>query len=284
MLRLVSAVLLALALTTVPAHAQKLISPSQFRDAVAGAIVRLEPRAAIEVTGELSLHVTAPPGANGEDEIDMTSNLDRGYEEYSWDPATLDDAVARWARFAVVPMEDVTAPDRLIGIMRTQGHIAGFAEMMQQADQPSMLVWRPVSGDVVEIMVFDGAEAVQFTTEASLADLNLTSDQAWALTPQNLPARLGPIDRSEIGEGVELFSGGNGLAPSVLLSPGFCAADDAGRFTYLLVDRDAYIRGDRRLQGDILVRVIRDGLVRDQQAFSTTILACTGGRLQEEHF
>lgn len=267
-----------------PAAAQKPLTPSEFRDAVIAVVLAQAPDTQIEVTGPLSFHATRADPSGGDNAVDMTTNLDRAYEEYGWDPATLNDIAVRWARFAVAPPENVQMPERIVGIMRTRSHVDGYGEMMRNAEEPDALVWRPIAGDVVEMMVFDSAEAVQFTTESALAELEVTPERAWAMTIENLPARLGPIESEEITGGVELFSGGNGLAPSVLLNPSLCTGDGSEHFSYLLVDRDAYVRADRRLGGDVQLRIIRDGMVRDQQAFSATILACNGGRLQEERF
>jgi hypothetical protein len=284
MLRWVLGVLTALMLIVAPAAAQKPLSRAEFRDAVI-AVVRAEaPDAEIEVTGELSFHVTREDPAGGDDDVDLTTNLDRGYEEHTWDPSTLDEVASRWARFATGPLEDNRMPERLVGIMRTQAHVVGFQEFMANAEEPGVLVWRPIAGDVVEMMVFDSAESVQFTTEDALAELNVTPERAWAMTVENLPARLGAIESEALAEGVELFSGGNGLAPSILLNPTLCAGEGNEWFSYLLVDRDAYVRGDRRVRGDVQIRAIRDGLVRDGDAFSATILVCAGGRLVEETF
>lgn len=171
-----------------PAWAQALLSPVQFRDAAIAMIEARAPDTRVEVTGDLSLHVVRS------DNHDMQVNLDRG-GEYQNDPASLETILDRWARLATSPPDDVRRADRIVAVVRPRGMVTAYEQYVAAASPDAMrLVTRPLAGDLLEVLVFDSEEAVQYASEQALAEIGLSIDQAWMLAPQNLPARLGEIE------------------------------------------------------------------------------------------
>lgn len=264
-----------------PAWGQALLTPSEFRDA-ALAIIRAEaPNAEIDLRGDLGLIIRNPANTAMPE---GTVNLDTGYAEYLRDPSALASIVDRWARFATQPPEASQRRDRVVAVLRSRAVLDGYvAAVAASAPQdPSPLVWRAFAGDLVEVLVFDGAETLQYATEASLAELGLEPAAAWALAPENLPSRLGPLQVGAVeGAGDLVYvTGGNGLAPSSLIDGRICSSQGAGDFVFLVVDRNGFVMADtgspaaRAQLMDLLKELQRTGA-----SMSLTPLGCRDGRL-----
>jgi hypothetical protein len=260
------------------AWAQDLMSPAQFQELYTQRVVGAAPGTAVTPLGALSLRITPP---SGDEDNGLTVNLDRAYAEYSAGPDDVETILDRWVRFATQPIENAQMPERIVSVLRTRSHVDGYTRAMSGDGQALRLVWRPFAGDLVEMIAFDSAEAIQFGTEDTLSDIGLSAEQAWALAPQNLPARLGALEHAVLAPGVTWVGGGNGLAPSVLTNAGWCGAPENANALYLIVDRDSFLMAERPTGVDAIRRV-RDGMLRDGNAFSATLLACEGGRLQAQ--
>jgi len=269
-----------------PAFAQQMLSQSEFRDAVVAMIRAEAPRAQIELRDELGITVRN----TGNKELpEFQVNLDNAYREYQNDPAALTDILDRWVRFATQAPEHAQMAERVVAVVRPRA----MAESMATASQdqrresglaPSSLVWRPLAGDLVEILVFDGAETIQYALEESLAEVGLTVDQAWSRAPLNLPERLGELEVGGV-EGADRLvyvTGGNGLAPSTLLDGGVCSRGNFDRHLFLLVDRNGYIVADRTDPvAETQFRQLLDEQRLSGDAISLTPLGCHNGRIAE---
>jgi hypothetical protein len=258
------------------AWAQETMSTVQFRDLYAQRVAAAVPGATITPLESLSLRITLPGGGDAQE---MTINLDRAYSEYSVAPDQLDTILGRWVRIASVLPLDAQLPERIVSVVRTADHVAGYAQALSQDGREVRLVWRPLAGDLVEMIAFDSPDAIQFGTEETLADMSITPEQAWVLAPQNLPARLGVLSQETLAPGLVWIGGGNGLAPSVLANAQWCAAPEHANALYLVVDRDSFLMAERP-GGVDAITLVRNGMVGDGSAFSATLLACENGRLQ----
>jgi hypothetical protein len=268
--------LVAMLFATSVAWAQETMSTAQFRDLYAQRVTAAVPGATITPLESLSLRIALPGGGDAQE---MTVNLDRAYSEYSAAPDQLDTILGRWVRIASATPGDAQQPDRIVSVVRTADHVAGYAQALSQDGEDVRLVWRPLAGDLVEMIAFDSPDAIQFATEETISDISITPEQAWALAPQNLPARLGALSQETLAPGLVWIGGGNGLAPSVLANAQWCAAPENANALYLVVDRDSFLMAERPGAVDAITRV-RDGMVSDGNAFSATLLACDNGRLQ----
>ncbi|MGE0743442.1 MAG: hypothetical protein AB7O98_19065 [Hyphomonadaceae bacterium] len=272
------AALFVLLLAQAPAGAQDLMTPSEFRDA-AIALIRAEvPEAQIEIRDELGITVRRP---ENQEMTEFSINFDNGYAEYQRNPDAVTDILDRWVSFAILPPEESQMAERVVAVLRTRDTLTSYAAALAQGETPATLVWRPFAGDLVEIIVFDGAETIQYASEQSLSDIGLTPDMAWAMAPGNLPARLGELEVGGVDGADRLVyvTGGNGLAPSSLTDAQTCSGDRA-TWGYLIVERNGFIATDL---SDAVARVqfrdLFEDLLRQQASLSITPLACRDGRL-----
>lgn len=264
--------------TASAALAQGVMTPAQFRDVYVERVTAAVPGATVTRSGDLSLSIATP--ATGEAGA-MQINLDRAYSEYTAVPDQLDVILGRWVRIATTPPESAQMPERIVSVVRTQEHVIGYTRALTRDGVEPRLVWRPLVGDLVEMIAFDSPDAIQLGTEDSLRDLNITPEQAWALAPQNLPARLGALTHETVAPGIVWVGGGNGLAPSVLTNAQWCAAPENANALYLVVDRDAFLMAERPAGVEAITRA-RNGMVSEGSAFSSTLMLCEGGRLQAQ--
>lgn len=277
MTRLIAALAFALALFIQPADAQSPLTPVQFRDATIAAVLELNPDIVVHVENDLSFTVRRPDGS------EQQVNLDYGYQRYVADPSALEPILDRWSRLAAQGPEFAQMPERIVAILRPRQFVDDYQAAIDRAppEHRSRLVSRPFAGDLLEVLVFDSAETVEYVTERALRDIGVTPEQAWALAPQNLPQRIGEMHISDIGYGGALISSSNGLGPSALTMPEACSGPDALHYVFIVVERDAYLRIDRR--GAIAQRGVsgfRDQLVREESILSGSMLECRNGRVQ----
>lgn len=253
------------------AYAQDLVSPSAFRDATIAAVHEHAPEAAIAVYDEFSFAVTMPDGQ------EMTVSLDFAYSRYQADPSTKDALIDRWSRMAAFGPEQSAGRDRIIAVLRDRATVDRYGQAFAEALRPARLVTRPFAGDLVEVLVFDSAESIQFVTNLALEELGVSGDEAWALAPLNLPQRLGAVVEEEVAPGLVVVGADSSIAPSALTLPGFCAIDDNAVFLYFIPDREWYVVADPRRGADL--PGLRDRMAANGESISRTVLACRNGRL-----
>ena len=268
-----------------PALAQSLLGPSEFRDAVVAMIQAQAPNAQIEMRDALGITVRNP----GNKEMpEFQVNFDNAYREYQGNPGALAEFTARWARFATEMPEHSQMAERVVSVVRSRLTVEGMAaeaeRLAAEGGAGLRILWRPLAGDLVEVLVFDGAETIQYATPEALEELGLTVEQAWASTPNNLPARLGELELGGV-EGADRLvyvTGGNGLTPSTLLPGGVCAAAEMHTQLFLVVDRNGYIAADRADPiAHTQFRQLLDELRASSDAFSVTPLGCHNGTVAE---
>lgn len=269
------------------AEAQQLLTPREFTDAAVALIQHNAPNAQIERRDDLSINVR---GAT--DGGEYTMNFDNAYREYQANPAAMAEILDRWARMAAQGPEHAQMRERVVTVLRPRAMIDDFeaqsAAMRRQNDlPPSALVWRPFAGDLVEVVVFDGAESIQYALVESLQELDITPDVAWTIAPDNLPARLGELEVLGVGGTQNLIyvTGGNGLAPSPLADSDFCATEQGPNFVFLIVDRNGYIAADRTKSAAVTeFRALLEQIMREGGSMSSTPIACQGGRMHAVTF
>lgn len=265
-----------------PAHAQQVLSPREFVDAAVAVIQLRAPDVQVQRRDDLSVELSGSA-----DRPQHVMNFSNAYREYQNNPGAMTEIIDRWARLATQGPEESQMRERVVTVLRPRAMIAEFeaqvAAMERPADAPpSELVWREFAGDLVEIVVFDGAETIQYAMVESLAAIDISPEMAWAIAPDNLPARLGDL---EIGglQGMQhlvYVTGGNGLAPSSLTGSRFCASPTGRNFIFLVVDRNAYLMADRTVPGALAeFRALYEQIVREGGSMSTTPIACEGERM-----
>jgi hypothetical protein len=264
------AVLMLLAWTGF-AHAQALLSPTEFRDQVIALIGTIEPQAEVEIRDELGVTLHRQPGDEG-----IQVNFDNAYRDYINNPAILATIVERFARFAATDTPFERGHDRVIGVLRPRLAL----EEMQTAIGAS-LVWRPFAGDLIEILVFDSAERIEYAQASALEELGLTADAAWALAPANVRTRMGPLGREQLSPGIDFISGDNGITPSLLTVPDFCAAPETAGRLYLVLERNAILIADGR-EPDVRAAFIAfaHNAASAGESMSGSPLECRDSRLQ----
>ncbi len=256
------------------AMAQDVLAPEAFRDATIAAVRQHAPDAEIVTNDPLSFEVRRAGGETS------TMNLDYAYSRYQSDPAMMGQLIDRWSRIAAFGPEQAQARDRIIAVLRDRTTIERYSAAFASAPRPSSLVHRPFIGDLVEVLVFDSAESIQYVTNLALEDLGVTPEEAWALAPVNLPARLGVVEEEQVATGVVVVGAASGIAPSALTFPTFCAAEESAHLQYLVPDREWYMVVDRRTGADLTA--LRDLMVRTGETTSRTVMVCRDGRLVED--
>lgn len=282
---LIAAVLLCL--VAQPARAQQLLSPREFGDAAIALIRHNAPQAQIERRDDLGIYVHG-----GTEDGEYVMNLDNAYREYQTNPAALTDILDRWARVAAQGPEHAQMRERVVTVLRPRSMIDQFeaeSGAMRRSNNlpPSALVWRPFAGDLVEVVVFDGAESIQYAMVESLQQIDITPETAWVIAPDNLPARLGELEVQGVGGTQHLIyvTGGNGLALSPLADREFCGTVQGPNFIFLLVDRNGYIAADRTRSAAVTeFRTLYEQIMREGGSMSSTPIACQGGQMRAVTF
>jgi hypothetical protein len=262
------------------AWAQQMLSTREFVDAAIAHIQQSHPQARFERRDELGLFVqnAVLPEA--------TLNLHTAYDEYRANPSALTEILSRWTRIATLPPEDIEHPERLIVVLRPRAMIEQFAResaaiRARNNRPPTELVWRPFVGDLVEVIIFDGEETQQIAMVETLAQLNLTPEAAWALAPNNLASRMGPVEPIGVNGAQHLVIIGGSLASSAMLDPRFCATRQGPTFIFLLINPEAYVIANRSEPAAMReFWAFRRQLIGDRATMSETPFACEEGRLQ----
>ncbi len=261
-------------LATPGARAQTIASPEQFRDAVAARIQQLDPSAHITVRDSLSIGVS---GAT-----ESTVNLVNAYREYSASPDSLNEIIDRFARAvtsSLVDAQDVRS--RIVVILRPRAILNDAAQAAADLgpDAHAMtLIWRPFTGDLIQVVAIDGAETLRYATPDMLSDNHIGLDEAWSLAEANLPARLGQLLIVQLGRGrIYVASATSGLAPSALTQTARCGPGQRD-FIALVTSRDTFmfaLTGRRRDEERFLEAASR--IVESGASDSRTAIRCSGG-------
>ncbi len=269
----------ALALTAlvgvVTAFAQSQpLSQTQFRDAVADRIATLQPEARIAIRDQLGLSVTI---ANGET---WQVNLDNGYAEYTATTDQLSAIVDRWAHFVIRP-ERTRDPAAVVVVLRSYPVIQAYQDFRSQNGGSGVVLSRPFKGDLHEALVFDSPQSLEYASVESLREAGLTIEEAWALAPNNVPARMGAV---EVGEttlaGILIVGGGNGLAPSLLVDPSICTRVPYADALIFVSARDTFFVGSGTQEAEANFRGFARFLIERGESMSRVLLQCRAGRLE----
>ncbi|MEZ6022285.1 MAG: hypothetical protein R3C16_02460 [Hyphomonadaceae bacterium] len=272
-MRLLMAALVALAWAGL-ARAQQVLSPAEFRDAGIAYLRAADAELEFELVDDLGV-IIRNPSAEGDEMEEMRINFDRGYSDYLDAPETLEDILGRWVRLVTAPARE-HGHDRLISVIRHRD----MADVTYNGQAPS-LVWRPFAGDLIELLAFDSAEQIEFATHDTLNEVGLTPEQAWTLTPENVRTRMGVLERETLTAGIDLLSGANGITPSLLSVPDFCAAPETANRLYLVLDRNLIAIADGRRRADrAQFLAFASQVAAARESLSASPLECRDGRLQ----
>lgn len=264
-----------------PAWAQQTLSPHEFREALIAEIMQARPDTEIGRRDPLSIVVRRP---NDPELTEFTMHLDNGYAEYAANPEAQADILGRWTRLATMSPDEARLRERLVTVLRPRDTVEQFAAAVSaEAGAPPGLIWRPFAGDLVEMLAFDSAESIQYATSTTVAALALSEELAWAVAPDNLSERIGPLDVAGVEgtDNVAYVTGGNGLTPSTLADPRFCASEAGPSLIFLIVERNGYVMADRTDATALAeFRALYNDIVGAGEPFSRTPIACDGGRMR----
>jgi hypothetical protein len=109
------------------------------------------------------------------------------------------------------------------------------------------IVSRQFVGDLIEVLAFHSDEIITLALERWIRELGLTVDEAWALAPTNLRARMGALTSEGFMPGFRYIAtaDGDGLAQSLLTQADFCASPDATGKIFHIFGPRSYIEVDR---------------------------------------
>lgn len=259
------------------AFAQALLSPQQFRDAAIARLRTTEPTAEITPRDQLGITVDIP---GDPDRQDIQINFDNAYAIYREDPSQLDFVLNRWVSLVSADRNEIFQRSRLVAVIRPISQVESYNAYLRQGSGPPLqVISRPFAGDLHEVLVFDSAEAVAYATADKLDELGITVADAWTLSRENIPTRMGDLTVERFDNGILLVGGGNGLAPSSLLMSQFCQGSFA-RNPVLVVERETFIMADMNVRGaEGAFRGVARDIIAARDSISATILRCQNGRL-----
>lgn len=280
---------LALALVLLawqPASAQQLLSPSEFRDAAIAALQAADPQARIQSRGELEVELARP---SDRERSGFRANLEHAYAQYRDNPSAQREIIDDWVQFIIRPSSAVRTADGIVALLDARSTIERLADesartRARSGRQPSPLLWRPLAGDLVEVLAFTGEGGdTELLLAETLSEMGLTAEQAWEAAPRNLRSRLGQLTISGVPGADHLIyvGGGSGLVPSTLGSGAVCTGETE-RFAFLVVDFGGYVAGNRDDAVALSqLRSLLDTLRRSGRSLSLTPLGCRNGRVVE---
>jgi len=261
----IAAGLVVLALAS-PAWAG-VMSKVEFRLEVRDAIVRLAPKAKVELVDDDTMHV-APPGTKLKDGVSLF--IGNAYERYLNKSEALETIVDQMARLALGTYSSTTATqENLVVLIRPASYVTqpGFDKIK--------LFTRPFAGDFIQIVAVDGSETFQMATADQVTSLFPDEASAWARAEANTLAKMGRMKISTLEPGVWTVTNESSLALNFVNQPdtwkihGVAMTGDpvavfSQRNLLLLVDG-----GDKdRLQR---VAMFVDQLAGDPEILSTTM-------------
>ncbi|MEZ6031440.1 MAG: hypothetical protein R3C46_17070 [Hyphomonadaceae bacterium] len=258
-----------------PAFSQSKLSEIEFRDHVIAVAKAQDSSLDIEIAGPLSFKIH-----------DAIANLDSGYREYLGNPAQLNNVVDRWVQmFRIAAAGDGFAASdlsgRLVMLVRNRIYLDGAPPDLPPENQ---LVWHPLAGDVIALLMVDYPTTRASVTYGQLAEANISTDDAWRIAKENSTAAMGALQIGSIGQnGPVAISAESGLATALLADPDACSANGPLTDAFVMVvDRDTFIVG--RTSDAWSLRAFwafARTMTLSANAFSNTPLTCEAGELVE---
>ncbi len=113
-------------------------------------------------------------------------------------------------------------PDRLVPVIR------------HQERSGDGLLWAPVAGDLVALIMLDQASSVKAVMRSDIEALGISEDHAWEHAYTNITTRVLPLWCEEIARaGVHVVGAESGLATSILVRPELWPLQAEERIVYV---------------------------------------------------
>lgn len=249
------------------ASAQEL-SQEKFRDAYIARLLAMEPAATVtpDPNDVAKLGVTRP----GEDDVILTF-LDNPYRDYLVAPEDMMEIIDRHLRVTLgrsLDFSTALTADRLVVLARP-------AQMMRRPPTEEVVHQR-FAGDLVEVLVIDGQDTIAYASNATLEELGLDRDAAFALARQNLLARVGPVDEL-VESGITVTSAESSLATGLLFAPGFCSAEQEDRLVFVPDRNGFWWAPASNASAAQRLRRVASSMARAGESMSRTVLECRSG-------
>jgi hypothetical protein len=200
---------------TLPAGCAKAGPPTSmkgFRDAYAAEVRRRLPDSTIAVVSDDHLKIADGKGH------DIDAYLDNAYAVYQQNPAHLQDVLKGYVSASIEAMEPTPiAAVELIILVRPAEYVQAQMATAGGSGEPGPLLFRPLAGDLVEIVAVDEPSTYKFLPASALrAALGLDDAKVWALALDNLRDEVASPDLTS-RQVVALQLGG--VASSLLVEP-----------------------------------------------------------------
>ncbi len=187
------------------------MSKAEFRLEVRDAIIRLAPKAKVEMEGDDTLRV-APPGSKPDDGASMF--IGNAYERYLNKPEALETIVGQMARTVLATNDPaaVTKED-LVVLIRPIDYVT------QPGFEKIKFLTRPFAGDFIEIIAIDGEETFQMTPADKITPLFPDEAAAWARADANTRTKMGRMEIDALEPGVWTITNESSLALNFVNQP-----------------------------------------------------------------
>jgi hypothetical protein len=187
------------------------MSKAEFRLEVRDAIIRLAPKAKVEMEGDDMLRV-APPGSKTDDSASMF--IGNAYERYLNKPDMLETIVGQMARTALMTNDPAAVTkEGLVVLIRPIDYVT------QPGFEKIKFLTRPFAGNFIEIVAVDGEETFQMTSADKITPLFPDEAAAWAWADANTRAKMGRMDIDTLEPGVWTITNESSLALSFVNQP-----------------------------------------------------------------
>jgi hypothetical protein len=183
-----------------------------FRDAYVAEVRRQMPAATVAVVSDDQLRIADGKGH------DIDAYLDNAYAVYQQDPTHLRDVLKGYVSASIEAMEPTpTAAVELIILVRPAEYVRAQMATAGGSGGPGALLFRPLAGDLVEIVAVDQPSTYKFLPASALrAALGVDDAKIWALALDNLRDEVASPDLTS-RRVVALTV--NGIASSLLVEP-----------------------------------------------------------------
>jgi len=187
------------------------MSKAEFRLEVRDAIIRLAPKAKVEMEGDDTLRV-ARPGSKTDDSASVF--IGNAYERYLNQPDALETIVDQMARTALVANDPAAVTkEGLVVLIRPIDYVT------QPGFEKIKFLTRPFAGNFIEIVAVDGGETFQMTSADKITPLFPDEATAWAWADANTRAKMGRMDIDALEPGVWTITNESSLALSFVNQP-----------------------------------------------------------------
>lgn len=187
------------------------MSRAEFRLELRDAIVKLAPKAKVEMVDDDTLRVV-PPGSKPKDGSSIF--IGNAYDRYLNQPDALETIVGQMARLALEKDQFAkVTQDNLVVLIRPVDYVT------QPGFEKFKFLTRPFAGDFIQLIAVDGKETFQMTDADQIRSLFPDDEAAWARADANTREKMGRMEIDTLEPGVWSITNQSSLALNFVNQP-----------------------------------------------------------------